>query len=414
MSAPPASQQHIPLKEIDDEHILKEIDEAVNCQWTFSSQGYHPLATLLERMNVSQGRGWLRNVVCKGQRQKKSGFSSEEKEYLKLLGSKIPESIVGRLKTLLGTAWGSAPATMKKYLGDPLQDPSLYNECQASSWHAAEVVESFAVSETLTESRGIEVEVEGNDSNDESSLEAVATTITPTPKAHTLSFFGREGNEEDRLALLVDSPVVQSLLSGNKDDEGLLDTHKSDNNEGEINLLLPDEDEPDVEQEEGPDEELEPSSGEPSDTADPNQPNRTTTIRTEPTLLLPIPPKQISREAYEVFQNMRTRKRGVGIPEGMRHCAWTDPKDEITYYFLCEKGFHVEVHTRGEEKRPYVIPSRYKQVDKTAETKEKKKSIAAAEAQAAEYEARTAEAGRIADNRVQRVLQRQRFGFSEF
>jgi hypothetical protein len=41
----------------------------------------------------------------------------------------------------------------------------------------------------------------------------------------------------------------------------------------------------------------------------------------------------------------------------MRHCTWTDPEDEITYYFLCEKGWRVEVYTQGEVKRPYVIPS---------------------------------------------------------
>jgi hypothetical protein len=120
MAAPPASQ-HIPLnKEIDDEHILKEIDEALNCQWTFSSQGSHPLAALLERTNKIQGKEWFRNVVCKGPRQKNSRFSSEEKEYLKLLGSKIPESVVGRLKTLLGFAWGSNTTTMKRHLGDPI------------------------------------------------------------------------------------------------------------------------------------------------------------------------------------------------------------------------------------------------------------------------------------------------------
>jgi hypothetical protein len=233
MSAPLASQ-HIPLKEIDDEHILKEIDEAINWQWTFNSQGCHPLAALLERMNKSQGKGWLRNLVCKGQRQKKnSAFSSEEKEYLKQLGSKIPESVVGQLRTLLGTAWGSTYPATKKYLGDPIPDPSAYNEF-------AGVVKSFAVSETLAESRGIEVEVEGDDSNNES-LEAVATIVTPTPKANTRSFFGREGNEVGQLALLVDRPEVQALLSVNKEDERLLDTYSSNDNEGEINLQLSDE-----------------------------------------------------------------------------------------------------------------------------------------------------------------------------
>jgi hypothetical protein len=189
MSAPPASQ-HIPLKEIDNEHILKEIDEAVSCLWTFSSQGSHPLATLLERTNNIKGKGWLRNVVCKGPpRQKNSRFSGEEKEYLKLLGSKIPESVVGRLKTLLGFAWDSNTTTMKKYLGDPIRDPCLYDACEASSWHAAKVVESFAGSaETVVESRGIEVETEGDDSNDRW-LEAAATTVTPTPQADTRQFW---------------------------------------------------------------------------------------------------------------------------------------------------------------------------------------------------------------------------------
>jgi hypothetical protein len=262
MSAPPASQ-HIPLKEIDDEHILKKIDDAVTCQWTFNSQGSHPLVTLLERTNKIQGEGWLRKVVHKGSRKKNSRFSSEEKGYLKLLGSKIPESVVGRLKTLLGFAWGSTATTMKKYLGDPIRDPSLYDECEASCLHAAEVVESLAGSETLAESRGIEVEVEGDDSNDES-LEAVATTVTPTPQANTRSFFGREVNELDRLA----------LVGGccNKDDEELLDTYGSDDaDDDDFNLQLPDEDEADDEQEEEPDEELEPSLGETSDTADPNR-----------------------------------------------------------------------------------------------------------------------------------------------
>jgi hypothetical protein len=147
MSAPPASQ-HIPLEEMDDEHILKEIDEAVKCQLTFSSEGSHPLVTLLEGTNAIQSKGWLRKVVYKG--PKNSRISSEEKEYLKLLGSRIPESVVGQLKTLLALTWGSKTTTMKKYLGDPIQDPSRYGVCEASSWHAAKVVES------------IEVEVEGD------------------------------------------------------------------------------------------------------------------------------------------------------------------------------------------------------------------------------------------------------------
>jgi hypothetical protein len=96
------------------------------------------------------------------------------------------------------------------------------------------------VSETLAESRGIEVEVEGDDSNNES-LEGVATIVTPTPKANTRSFFGREGNEVGQLALLVDRPEVQALLSVNKEDERLLDTYSSNDNEGEINLQLSDE-----------------------------------------------------------------------------------------------------------------------------------------------------------------------------
>jgi hypothetical protein len=279
---------------------------------------------------------------------------------------------------------------------------------------------------TLAESRGIEVEVEGDDSNDES-LEAVATTITPTPQANTRSFFGSEVNELDRL-----DPVGGCC---NKDDEGLFDTYSSDDpdeeqeeepdeelepslgktsdgddddDEGDFNLQFSDDDELDEEQEEEPDEELEPSLGETSDTA------RTATMRTEPTLALPIPPKQISREKYEAFENMRTRKKGVGIPQGMRHCKWTDPEDKITYYFLCEKGFHVEVHTQGEEKRPYVIPSRYKVVDKTAETKEKKKAIAEADARVAEADARVAEddaSGTL--TRMHKILHRSRFGFSD-
>jgi hypothetical protein len=172
MSAPPGSQS-VPLEEIDDERILKEINDALNCRWTFDSQGSHPLATLLERMNKSQGGRWLRKVVNEGSVQKNVRLSSKEKEYLKLLGSKIPESVVGRLKTLLVFAWGSTDATMKRYLGDPIRDPRLYDECEPTLWHAAEVVESFAGPDTLAESRGIEVEVEGDDSNDES-LEAVA------------------------------------------------------------------------------------------------------------------------------------------------------------------------------------------------------------------------------------------------
>jgi hypothetical protein len=128
-------------------------------------------------------------VVCKGPpRQEKSRFSSEEKEYLKLLGCKIPESVVGRLKTLLGLTWDSTTTTIKKHLGDPIRDPCLYDECEASSWPAPEVVESFAGSETVAESRGIAVETEGDDSNDKS-LEAVATTVTPTPQANTRQFW---------------------------------------------------------------------------------------------------------------------------------------------------------------------------------------------------------------------------------
>jgi hypothetical protein len=78
------------------------------------------------------------------------------------------------------------------------------------------MVDPFAVSVTLAESCGIEVEVEGDDSNDES-LQAVATTVTPTHQANARSFFGREVNEVGRLA----------LVGGccNKDGEGLLDTY---------------------------------------------------------------------------------------------------------------------------------------------------------------------------------------------
>jgi hypothetical protein len=111
---------------------------------------------------------------------------------------------------------------MKKLLGDPILAPIQYDECEAPSWHATEVVESFAVSKTLAESR-IEVEVEG---------EAVATTITPAPTANTRSFFGGEVIELDRLA-----PVGGR---SNKDDEGLLDTHSSDDDEGDFILQLPD------------------------------------------------------------------------------------------------------------------------------------------------------------------------------
>lgn len=108
---------------------------------------------------------------------------------------------MGRLKACLVIAWDSKATTMKKYVGDPIQDPCQYDECEASLCHAAEVVESFAGTETLAESRGIEVEVEGDDSNDES-LEAVAVTVTPTPQANTRISLGREVNELDRLSLV--------------------------------------------------------------------------------------------------------------------------------------------------------------------------------------------------------------------
>jgi hypothetical protein len=260
------------------QHILNEIDKATKCPWTLNSRGSHSLVALLERTNQSQCKGWLRNLVCKGPPHKR--FSSEERESLSRLGPKIPESVVGQVRTLLGFAWGSKPVTLKKFLGNPI---------------ATEGVESFAVSKTLAESRGIEVEVEG---------EAVATTITPTPKAkaNTRSFFEGEVVELDRLV-----PVGGRC---NKDDEGFLDTHSSDHGKRDSILQLPDEDEADEEQEEEPDEELEPSLGETSDTADPNRPNRTTTIRTEPTLALPIPPESISREQYESFEIMRTHKKG--------------------------------------------------------------------------------------------------------
>jgi hypothetical protein len=51
-----AASQHIPLKEIDDENILREIDEAVKCPWTLNSRGSHPLVAPLERTNQSQDR----------------------------------------------------------------------------------------------------------------------------------------------------------------------------------------------------------------------------------------------------------------------------------------------------------------------------------------------------------------------
>jgi hypothetical protein len=273
--------------------------------------------------------------------------------------------------------------------------------------------DSFDGSERLTKSRSVEVEVEGDDRNDES-LEVVATNVTPTPQANTRRFFGSEVIELDQLALVGeccnkdDKELVDTYISNG--DEGLRDTYISDDDdEGDFNLPLPDEDEADEEE-----EELEPSSINKYGTADPNQPNRTT-IRTEPALALPILPSQISRERYEELEKMRTRKKGVGIPEGMRHCTWTDPEDKTTYYFLCQKGFHVEVHTQGEEKHPYVIPSRYRVVDKTAETKEKKNAIAGAEARVAEYEASIADArgGGTLSRRLDEILHRTRFGFTE-
>jgi hypothetical protein len=123
MPAPPAPHV-IPLKEINDEHsILKENDLADACQWTWNSQGSHPLVSLLEDEKKKQDKGWL---VCKGPPQQK--ISAEEKGYLQKLGSEIPESVEGKLKTLLMFAWGSSSTTIKTYLGIPLPDPGLNDE----------------------------------------------------------------------------------------------------------------------------------------------------------------------------------------------------------------------------------------------------------------------------------------------